>query len=573
MENKTFPNNILKKLMILSILLGLCFYVLPIVFMGENYIYTVHDTLDSFAGTSELLHDNGMFLSEGGIIPVMGGMEWFYFTICLYVYNLFNYAFGFVGGQIVTRIFTAVVGFSSSFYLLNYVFKVEKDDIFKKFVICLISIAYIITPCAVNRTISYAFLPVIITGFLHLSKRDKFTKLTLLTVLFPLFEQFNAFLIFVCGFWLLFTIIDTIVHKKINWNLWGAFLLICMGTVIVDLSYMIIALNSSSGSRSLYVDARSSFTFNYDTAYAIYKYMKTNQGWTPTLHMYILFPTTLVFFVYYVYDWLIKKNKKSMSKALIIFAGYVFWLLSATIAVFQEGGLKTGIMIIDGLQIGRVMGYMRLVWFGLFAMCALDDRNNKYIKVFMTVLIVAQIGLIMCSSIRYNDANATWRYIITGEMDDDNLSVTYFFSEDQFTELKEDINYQGEGVAAYGFHPSVLLYNGFTTLDGYLTIHSMEQQENFREIIAPALEEYSKYESYYDNWGGRMYLYGELDYDPSLEKDVEAADLYIDTEAFKKYGGTYIISRAEIANAEDIDLTYVNDYDGDFYHLYLYCAN
>lgn len=47
--------------------------------------------------------------------------------------------------------------------------------------------------------------------------------------------------------------------------------------------------------------------------------------------------------------------------------------------------------------------------------------------------------------------------------------ITYaeFFDTSLFEEIKKDIGYNGEKVVAFGFHPSVLIYNGFTTIDGY----------------------------------------------------------------------------------------------------------
>ena len=54
--------------------------------------------------------------------------------------------------------------------------------------------------------------------------------------------------------------------------------------------------------------------------------------------------------------------------------------------------------------------------------------------------------------------------------------------------MKEDIGYEGEWSAAYGLHPAVLEYNGIATLDGYLGFYPQSYKEDFRRIIAPALE-------------------------------------------------------------------------------------
>ena len=65
-----------------------------------------------------------------------------------------------------------------------------------------------------------------------------------------------------------------------------------------------------------------------------------------------------------------------------------------------------------------------------------------------------------------------------------------------------------------------------------------------------------------------------MGYGPTKDKTEDSYPLFIDTEAFKQYGGKYILSRAEISNAEDIGLTFLNDYDSEesMYHIWLYEA-
>jgi len=117
-----------------------------------------------------------------------------------------------------------------------------------------------------------------------------------------------------------------------------------------------------------------------------------------------------------------------------------------------------------------------------------------------------------------------------------------------------------------------LIYNGFNTLDGYESVYSIEYQLQFREIIAPALEQYDNWKDYYDGWGGRMYTYGDLPFTPTRKKDGKRVPLYIDIEALKKYGGKYILSRSEFSNSDELGITLVNDYnmENSLYHIYLY---
>lgn len=119
------------------------------------------------------------------------------------------------------------------------------------------------------------------------------------------------------------------------------------------------------------------------------------------------------------------------------------------------------------------------------------------------------------------------------------------------------MGYQGEWSAAYGFHPAVLEYNGIATLDGYLGFYSQQYKEEFRKIIAPALERVEATRIYYDDWGARAYLYSGTDLSiVNATKTVYATDydIYIDVDAFRKLGGEYIFSRIELGNAKEVGL-------------------
>ena len=106
-------------------------------------------------------------------------------------------------------------------------------------------------------------------------------------------------------------------------------------------------------------------------------------------------------------------------------------------------------------------------------------------------------------------------------------------------------------------HPAVLEYNGIATLDGYLGFYSQQYKEDFRRIIAPALERVEQTRIYYDDWGARAYLYSGTDLSiVSATKTVYATDndIYIDGAAFRELGGEYIFSRIELSNAGEAGL-------------------
>jgi len=157
------------------------------------------------------------------------------------------------------------------------------------------------------------------------------------------------------------------------------------------------------------------------------------------------------------------------------------------------------------------------------------------------------------------------------------LNYHEFYSEKLFSDIKEAIGYDGEYAAAYGFRPGVLTYNGISTLDGYLGFYSEEYKQNFRKIIAPALERSPYFRSYFDTWGARAYLFPGFDnnsYLPSRNLTLPDANLYIDTESFKALNGVYLFSRFEIANAADLRLSCLGAFTEETspYTIYVYRA-
>ena len=51
----------------------------------------------------------------------------------------------------------------------------------------------------------------------------------------------------------------------------------------------------------------------------------------------------------------------------------------------------------------------------------------------------------------------------------------------------------------------IAMYNGFNTLDGYVTDYK-KSYKVFRKIIEKELEKACLWRSYFDNWGGRCYV-------------------------------------------------------------------
>src|SRR5699024_12816029 len=114
-------------------------------------------------------------------------------------------------------------------------------------------------------------------------------------------------------------------------------------------------------------------------------------------------------------------------------------------------------------------------------------------------------------------------------------------------------------VVSVAIHPTIAQYNGLYTLDTYNNSFPLEYKHEFREIIAPELEKNKTLKSYFDTWGGRVYMYvAELGKYYIFTKDSNRAseELEINIEKLKDMGGGYVVSSLRSENREENGLIF-----------------
>ena len=235
---------------------------------------------------------------------------------------------------------------------------------------------------------------------------------------------------------------------------------------------------------------------------------------------------------------------------------------------------------LTGWQFNRTVFFSPFVWYAAFFLVLkrLYDCDRKMMKGIANLAAVAAILVIVLSGTRYNDLYHTCysqAYEQFKGQKMDQLSYGEFYSAELFEEAKEEIGYDGQWAAAYGFYPAILEYNGISTLDGYLGFYSQAYKEAFRKIIAPALDRVEASRIYYDEWGARAYLYSGTDLsivNAYRTYQVTDRDIYIDIDAFRELGGEYVFSRIDLTNAQEAGLDLVGTYTHEKspYTLYVY---
>jgi len=143
---------------------------------------------------------------------------------------------------------------------------------------------------------------------------------------------------------------------------------------------------------------------------------------------------------------------------------------------------------------------------------------------------------------------------------DSDMSFARFYSKPLFQEIKREI---GKDQATYrtlsvGFHPAILQYNGFYTLDGYIVMYPMSYKETFRAIVAPELARNERWRTYYDNWGSRAYIMASelttCNFVCTTDTAPASIRLELSPEAFSTFDMVYLLSVSRIKNADHLNL-------------------
>lgn len=156
-------------------------------------------------------------------------------------------------------------------------------------------------------------------------------------------------------------------------------------------------------------------------------------------------------------------------------------------------------------------------------------------------------------------------------------SFKQFYAVNEFKKIDE---YIGKSKSSYrvvsiGLHPAVAQYNGFYTLDTYNNFYPLSYKHQFRKIIARELDKNKTIKKYFDQWGGRCYIFtAELGKSYEIKKNSQKKlhHLHLNTVVLKKMGGKYVFSAVPILNAEQDGLHFLKSFtDKDAaWKVYLY---
>ena len=561
------------------ILLIVLFLVLPFMLFGKDCIITIHDNLDSNIPWLKYVRDNNYFFQINTKSTTLDNLSTLYFAGDFTFKGFLYYIFDEYIAYTILYVVSIVVGFISMKLLLSLIF--ESDD--SSFILSFVSLMYAALPVFPGYRIAIATLPL---GFYLIYSIFKSFKpiYYLIAFLFPFFSVFESVLIFLLGYWFIFIIITFIIYKKLSIQSIICFALMSIGAVIANLRLFLLRFIYSEPLNRDIVSIDSISGINIKKfVHDFLVYFAKGYEHANSVHLYLILPISFFVFPLIIREIILNyKNSKSFKVnkyfKIIFVCLIVIGVQSLIISLNEQAIIYKILKIIlpplSGLSFARLYVFNNVLWYIVFASILIYIFKNRsfVFKIISCILIFLQLFIIIFKDNNYQDSWKSWKANLLNCSD--LISYNEFFSTELFDLIKKDIDYRGEIVAAVGYHPSVLMYNGFNNADGYISVYPKKDALKFKQLIQPELDVNNWANHYYTTWPGRRYIYNRnISYEPTKLPYSGSIELKIDMDTFiNYYQGKYIISRAKISNADEMNLELVNSYKIDkyIYELHVY---
>lgn len=536
---------------------------------GERSYIAVHDNMDLFLAQFQMLKNTDSFLRHGVDIPFLGGISRDNLPSELSLYSMLYMLFPTYTAYVLGILGKILLGMFS-FRLLAGELYPDKCVIYRP-VIYMTGFAYGIIWFFPAFGFAFASIPLCVYLLLKIYRRSgRWWYLALF--FYPLVSYFSYHGIFILGYLVIAIVWLSVRDRKPAWSLAIGLIVLALG--YVGCEYRLFGQMLFGGEvtiRSTIVNADLSMG---EILREIGTVWEEGIFHADGVHTKVVLPVCVLYFWFLNGRYLYRRQWREIFRDPFNFV-MAFTLFNSVIYGLYDCGplrrlVETLIPPLTGWQFNRTIFFNPFLWYAalFIVLIRLYDRGIWTMWIANFIICAAVLAVILTPN-RYNDLyftcyNRAYEYFHGTEVDE--LDYEQFYAQGLFEEIKEDIDYRGEWSAAYGFHPAVLEYNGIATLDGYLGFYSQQYKEDFRRIIAPALERVEETRIYYDDWGARAYLYSGTDLSiVSATKTVYATDrdIYIDTDAFRELGGEYIFSRIELSNAEEAGLELLKGYTAE----------
>ena len=531
-------------------------YLFPYFYLGENAYITTHDFLDSTWGHLSNIINNNAFFKFDFKLPLLYGVDRnsIVYTSMFDIKSIIFYFFSPYWAIVVNLVLVKLIAFVGMYMLLATYLLENKQ-------ICLvISFIYSLIPFYVDFGVSSSGVPLLAYAIINIYNKKWLKTSYALVVLYALYSAIGLSGVFVC--FLLFVTICALYYSKGIFNKHLVISLILLVFIYILANWAVLYgfffKESFVSHRTEWVNEVSlkdilihCIDFFVNSQYHAGKF------WA--LPLYAI--TTIIYF-------LLGRSDKKYTLCMVIFA------IVSLLTIIGELVRFLPLTIFMSFQFDRFYFLLPSICFVLFAIaCEKIFENGKHL--FYYLFIITSLICVLRNNVEYNN---NIKNIVTDSYSTSYPSYKQFYDTKLFEDISDQLNipqdYTVKSVSL-GLHPSVLEYNGYWCLDGYLMSYSLDYKKEFRKVIAKELSKNETLKKYFDNRGGsRCYMYSsELGKKFVIKKDENKVDnLEIDVNALRNLGCQFLFSAVDIRNYEKLSLEFCGSYTSahSFYKIYVY---
>lgn len=571
----------------------------PLLFYNGVFYVPIFDNLDSTVVWYKILTESGKIFSENStIIPnMMHGLprsSYFgEFNIILWLYYFFSPKTAYIINEILIHL----VAFFSMFIFLNK-YLVQKKQYYKNIPVYIGALYFALLPYWSGAGLSIAILPLVTYSLLNIKNRISTKWDWILLLVLPLYTSFIfifMFYIIMGGIYLIWTTLKT---RKLNVQFFLALFL--MGTVFLLTEYRLLyAMFIESGFISHRTEFNIFYTNNFLDTYRKVQmfFLGGHLSHLSGLQYYILpliiismilslsrrrfnqkesmfiFILILLSFILGIWDVILRQLYTlpiliSFTLYLSIFSKkdklfgrlMLLQLFLAFLGASQHySGLEKfadTLPIFHELNITRIAFIQPFLWGILFSYSALViARKVHFSNIFITIFIFIQIFFSYTQSFYQSTPKSEY------------ASFNQYYAPNLFAKLKKKIPEPLDSVriVSYGLEPSVSLYNGFYTIDGYSVNYPLQYKHKFRNVIATYLDkkENSAARKLYDRWGGTVYILTTTVTLKFYNKNIIVQHPAFDVKGLCDLDTDYLISSHELNITKKPRLTHLDKFEGE----------
>ncbi len=553
-----------------------------LVFRGESY-FQIHDNLDLFMGHYEMLKKAHLWFAHGVDAPILHGVPRDLFGSEFNLYNFFYIILPTYWAYLAGYAAKIAIGMLSFILLAKDIYK-ERYENYKPLVI-VIAAAFGMIPVFPTYGIAFTSVPFIVLFLRKLYFAQSFKERLpwyVAVFFYPLISYFSYHGFFILSYMVCAVIILWIRDRKFPKSTFASIVVLSLGYILLEYRLFGQMLGTDTVTIRTTMD-HGDLSFGQAMATAFSEFVNASFH-SEDSHTYIVLGVVLIAMV------LINIGHVRAGKAKEILTDPInlvmLWIIFNVLifGLYQFAPFRHLFEMLlpplTGFEFARTAYFNTFLWYAeLLLVCIrMYDYGKKNLKLLANVIVALAVVVVMFVPQVYNDFYYTCynqAYKVIKHKETSTVNYNEFYSAKLFEKIKDEIDYNGEWSATYGFHPAILNYNGIASVDGYLGMYAQEYKDKWTKVIEPAFEGSPSLASYFVGWGARVNLISADDentYAPLRVMDPVDKRLVADMDELRSLDCKYIFARFEISNAADIGLNLVGSYTDESspYTIFVY---